>query len=467
MKNNLPGLLVFFFLVIAPAVFGFDDYDRPLFELSSRVSENTAQPKFDPKRIINQSNSFLKEREPEMTGEEYALYEKVVTMLMTNVDFALRMLEAMMSEKEPPSPAFEFILGNAYYAANDVPKAEKYYRSAVTRYPNFVRAWNNLGILYYTNNRFGDAALCFSKSTGLGDRDPMTFGLLGYCLEKEGDIVAAEMAYLQAVSGDAANPDWKERLLHVYVAGKQYGRAESLVTSLIKIKPNESNYWLLYAHILLADHRKLQAMAVLEIVSSTGVAGADELLLLGDLYAAEGLLPEAVAAYERALNPAQERGEQKLLHYARVLIATGKLSEAERVLAALKGELTPAGQRALLHARADLLLIRKRWPDARKEIETLLKTAPLDGDAWLKLGRAYMEEEDTPRATCAFETAYRIPEATYRACLELANVQLRNRHYAKSIEYLEKALSIERTDTVQDYLVRAKTLLGQQDARSG
>src|SRR4051812_10487742 len=64
------------------------------------------QPKLNPKRIINQSNSFLKEREPEMTGEEYALYEKVVTMLGSNPAFALKILQAMMTEKERPSPAF-------------------------------------------------------------------------------------------------------------------------------------------------------------------------------------------------------------------------------------------------------------------------------------------------------------------------------------------------------------------------
>ena len=31
-----------------------------------------SQPKVDPKRIVNESNSFLKEREPDMTEEEYA-----------------------------------------------------------------------------------------------------------------------------------------------------------------------------------------------------------------------------------------------------------------------------------------------------------------------------------------------------------------------------------------------------------
>ena len=55
-------------------------------------------PKLDPKRIINDSNGFLKEREPEMTAEEYALYEKVGTMLQSQPEFALKLLEAMVNE---------------------------------------------------------------------------------------------------------------------------------------------------------------------------------------------------------------------------------------------------------------------------------------------------------------------------------------------------------------------------------
>ena len=174
-------------------------------------------PKLDPKRIINESNSFLKEREPEMTAEEYALYEKVVSMLATKPDFALRLLEGMMSDKETPSPAFQFILGNAYYSAGQNDKAETSYRQAVERYPNFLRAWNNLGILYHTTERYAEAAKCFSKSVVLGDRDATTFGLLGYDLEREGNIVSAEMSYMEALAAAPDNDEWKEGLLRIYI----------------------------------------------------------------------------------------------------------------------------------------------------------------------------------------------------------------------------------------------------------
>lgn len=61
--------------------------------LAFPVSGFAAPPpaQLDPKRIINESNNFLKEREPEMTAEEYALYEKVVAMLSTRPEFALKL----------------------------------------------------------------------------------------------------------------------------------------------------------------------------------------------------------------------------------------------------------------------------------------------------------------------------------------------------------------------------------------
>jgi len=430
--------------------------------LRQQLQSATEAPKLDPQRIINESNSFLKEREPKVTEEEYALYEKVVSMLTTNVDGALKMLEAMMNEKEPPSPAFEFILGNLYYRANRPELAEKRYRSAVTRYPDFLRAWNNLGLLYYTDHRFADAIPCFSKSVVLGDRDAVTFGLLGFCLEQEGDVVSAEMAYMQAIISDPANADWKEGLLRIYIAGKQFGRAESLFKIVIKERPTERRLWLAYAGVLLSQGQKIDATVLLETAAGTGIAGADELLLLGDLYADQGLAAEAVAAYQKVPGPDRDRGEQKLIRFGQVLIAAGKLTEAEQALDALKTELTPQGRPAFLQLCADLLIARKRWPEARAEAEALLKLDPLNGTALFTLGRTYAEEHDFAHATLALEAAYQIPESTYRASLELAGIELRNRRYAKSVEYLEKALSIQETDQVEDYLARVKTLLGTE-----
>ena len=111
------------------------------------------------------------------------------------------------------------------------------------------------------------------------------------------------MAYMQALSGDPTNGDWMEGLLRIYIQGKQIARAESLVKNLIKEHPKEARFWLTYANILLVDHRKLEAMALLETAVGTGVAGVDEMSLLADLYAEQKLIPEAVAIYQKILVP--------------------------------------------------------------------------------------------------------------------------------------------------------------------
>jgi tetratricopeptide (TPR) repeat protein len=417
-----------------------------------------SNPQLDPKRIINESSGFLKEREPEMTAEEYALYEKVATMLPTQPEFALKLLEAMVNEKEPPSPAFQFILGNVYFSTGQADRAEASYRNAISRYPTFLRGWSNLGVLYYTADKFAEAIPCFSKSITLGDRDPTTFGLLGYCLERTGNVVAAEMAYMQALAGDPASANWMEGLLRIYVQGKQFGRAESLVKNLIKDHPTETRHWLTYANILLADNRRLEAIALLEASAATRVAGTEELTLLADLYAEQGLYREALAVYQKVLVPSPALGERKLLSFGQALIAGGRWQEAQAVLASLPKELTPEGRLTCFQARSDLFAAQKKWPEARQELQELLKLAPLNGKALLSLGFTYAAEGDSPRATFAFEAAAETPGGAYRACLELANIELRNRHYDKCVEYLEKALHIEKTAAIEDYLARVKTL---------
>ncbi|HYC72800.1 MAG TPA: tetratricopeptide repeat protein [Opitutaceae bacterium] len=454
----LPRLLALL-LLAAAAARGQEDVD--LFDparLQNIFGTKARTPALDPKRIINDSNSFLREREPEMTAEEYALYEKVLAMLASNPPFALRLLEAMIKEDEKPSPAFEFILGNAYYAAGDPAKAEASYRSAVDRFPTFLRAWNNLGVLYYTTDRFGEAVKAFSKSVALGDREPATYGLLGYSLEKEGNYIAAEVAYMQALSGDPTGSDWQEGLLRICLHGRQYVRAEAMARNLIKSKPREARYWLALANILLSDQRKFEAAAVLETCVGAGVAGPDEMMLLGDLYAEQGLNPEALAIYTKLLKPAPETGEDRLLRFAQALAAAGRGAEARSALAALPAQPRPRVRTEKLLIQAQLAAAAKRWPEARKDLETILADEPLHGPALLAMGRAHAAEGDDARAGFAFEAAARVPATAYRANLELANLALRLRDYPRSVSHLEKALDLERSDAVAEYLARVRGL---------
>ena len=178
------------------------------------------------------------------------------------------------------------------------------------------------------------------------------------------------------------------------------------------------------------------------------------------------MIPEAAAIYGKVLVPAPDIGEKKLLHYADVLTASGRLDDAQRVLGMLKDDSNGPNALKVFQAKADLFAAQRKWPEARGELDRLLKRSPLDGRALISLGRAYAAEDDVAHATLSFEAAGNVPGSTYVASLELANIELKNRHYSKSVEYLEKALSIEKSDEVQDFLTRVKTLVVKESYSS-
>lgn len=413
----------------------------------------------DPKRIINESNAFLKDREPEMTDEENALYDRVVAMLAIQPQFAIKLLEGMVAENQKPSPAFAFILGNAYYASGDYAQAEDRYKDAVARFPSFLRAWNNLGVLYYSEQKFDQAIPCFSKSIALGDRDPTTFGLMGYSLEKTGNDISAEVAYLQAVAGAPDDRDWTEGLLRIYMASGLYTRAEVLLKAMIKDHPSDGEFWLEEANVMINTGRKLEAMGLLEQAVALGIAGEDATEDLADLYAQEHLVPEAIGAYRKLMTQQRGLGEQKMLEFAQILIADHQWSDAESVLDGLDAGISAPRKVAYLQTRADWLMGQQKWPEALAQTQAILRLAPLNGTALVTEGKAYAAEGDRARAQLAFEAAYQVPDTAYQASIELANIELKNRHYEKTVTYLEKALTLQRSAALESYLAQIRTLL--------
>lgn len=454
-------------LLFIGAAGAFAQSDDELFHLM-RVGDTMGirqrrAPELDPKRIINESNSFLKDKEPEMTAEEYALYEKAQTLLASNPAFAVTLLEAMMDDKEKPSPAFEFILGNAYYAAGEIDKSEARYQGAVARYPTFLRAWSNLGILYYTNSRYEEAVRTLSRAIALGDRESTTYGLLAYSLEQLGNDVAAEVTYMQALSGAPTDVDWQEGLLRMCLKSRQLVRAESIARTLVNAHPQEARYWLILANVLLTSSRPLEAAAVLETAAGAGVANPEDLILLGDIYAEHNMHGEALAIYSKLLRPSPEIGEDKLLRLAETLVGAGRDAEASSVLAVMPARLSPKGTSRKLLIQARIASASEKWDDARGMLQALLADEPLNGDGLLALARIDVAAGDDAHASLVLETATRVPQAAYRAHLELANLELRQRQYSRSVTHLEAALQIERSQAVADHLARVRALAGEGD----
>jgi len=425
----------------------------------SAQKDSSQPPDFQIKDYINKSYNFLLNREPEMTAPEYALYEQVLPMIFDEPEVATLLLESMLADDDPESPAFAYVLANVYFSNDQHDLAEKHYKSAIDEYPDFLRAWTNLGFLYYSLERFGEAIPCLIKAISLGEQDPQVKGLLGYSLIEINNPLAAEAAFLQAFSTDPENSDWIEALLNLYLDTAQLERAESLIRQLIKLDPREKANWAVYYTMLLSADRKVEAIIVLETLKEFGLADLEENLLLGDLYAQHGLFPEALATYGLVVQSDALTGTDRLLQYAQVLIETGSYTQAEHLLTAASRTGLAEKRVDLLMTQVRLLMARDDWSEATALLDEILILDPLCGEALLAMGRIHTKQEQFPKAEFLFNQAAKVSASAFQANVELANLALREHHYQKGIDYLRAALKIEQRSEIEAYILRLESLI--------
>lgn len=418
-------------------------------------------PDFDSMAFINESYNFLKNREPEMTDSEYALYEQVVPMAIDRPQFALTLLESMIADDEPESPAFSYVLANVYYTENRIDQAEQYYRKAVEEYPDFLRAWINLGILYYSDDQFAKAIPCFTKAIHLGNGEAQIRGLLGYCLQMTHNPLAAEAAFVQALVGDPDNPDWIEALLGMYLESEQYSKAELMIKQLIRLDPENAENRHLYASVLLSQNRRIDAMTVLENGANLGILEEDDRYLLADLYAEHQLFPEAYETYKTAMVKYPETGRKRMLRYVRSLIGQGRHEEADGILHEFEPDLMDTEKVEYLITLSTLQIANQKWEGARETLEHVLELDPLNGEALFKLGKVHKQQDQIEFALFYFEQSRNLPEFKFLSSMELANIALADNQYQRGISLLENALDQEAHPELENYLIKIKSLVAQ------
>jgi len=450
------GKTVIFALVTAGSVAAWSIPEDPQMLLASidlEVGE-----------IINESYHFLRDREPEMTDNEYALYEQVLPMVFDQPEFALTLLETLLADEESESPAFAFALANVYFSSERYELAEKYYLDAVERFPEFMRCWSNLATLYYSQERYRDAIPAFVKAVELGNREAQTLGLLGYCLKYEGKPVAAEAAFQQAFAVDPLNSDWIEALYATYMDAGDYSRARLLAKQLVDLQPDELESWMYLVNASLAAGDRLDAIVALDIANGLGLTGIHETLLLGDLLAENQQVFDSIQVYEQVLKTDPSVGGFRILQYVGSLIARRDLDRAEEVLLRLENELVVATKMEWMKTRIQLEMERKQWSEVISFCEQVLATEPMDGEALFHIARAYRETEQLSKAEFFFEQSCRIEDFRFLSLVELANLAVKQNRLHEAIGWIHQAAEIEHRPELETYLIRVKALLDNPSA---
>jgi tetratricopeptide (TPR) repeat protein len=410
------------------------------------------------------SYGFQAELEPKVTTLERQELEKVLALMAA--DTAAAEAELIKAATTESSAVFDYTLGNLRFQADDMDGAAGHYRSAVSKFPTFRRAWKNLGLIAVRQSRYDDAVKAFSRVVELGGADGLTYGLLGYAYAAQSIATSAESAYRNAVLLQPDVLDWKLGLTQAILKQRKYGEAVTLCEELIAKYPDRADFWLIQANAYVGLNQPMKAAENYEVVQRMGKATPQSLFTLGDIYANEGLMDLAARAYTTAVDADAEQAPSRPVNCVEILAQRGASPQAkalaDHVRTTMAGRLDDADTKKLLKIEARVAVAEGSGEGAVATLEQIVALDPLDGEALLLLAQHYTRANDAPRAIFYYERAEGIEAYEADAKLRHAQVLVGQSRFQDAVPLLKRSQELKPREDVSRYLEQVERLARAQ-----
>ena len=437
------------------------------------------------------SYGILSEVEPDVTDTEQKLLGQLQGLFAeSKFKEAENQLVLYIKETTAPtdpnlqpgeiSPALVFVLGNLYFQSERLNEAERAFKEAIKRFPKFRRAFTNLGFLYTSQNKMDDALAAFQKSVELGEKSARVMGMLGYCYMFKQNAVAAENAYRQAYLIDPNSRDWKLGLAQSLLMQDKYEDAASMFGNLIKENSQDRQLWMRQTSAYLAMEKFEEAIINLEMMRLLGLADEKSLVLLGNIYIEQTQPRLALEAFAEAMKRAPQLDVAQALKSAKILNDNGNPKEAaemvQKIRAAAGDGMTQADRLSL-----DLTEVKIARNNNQPELvgtilNRLLQENPTNPDILLELAKHYdqcakneTDEEKVRKHIGEAKTNYMLAmqheNTAYAANLGYGQLLIRDNRALEALPYVEKALSLKKSDSLEQYTSRVRRAADREKAR--
>lgn len=394
---------------------------------------------------------------PNITAEEKGLFDEIVPLIQSDPSAAItRLNETVTSES---SAAFDFILGNLLYQEGDEQGAIDAYAAAIKKFPNYYRAYYNLGRVYVASGDYQQALKNLQKSLSMQGGDGTLYGLIGYCYINLDQPSTALDAYRNAIMLAPESRDWKQGKLQCLIALESTDEAIGMLYEFIEMEPANADWWKLQANQFLNASENLKAAANLTVVKDMGKSDAASLTLLGDLLVNEGLFEQALDSYLIALDSPGAR-PQRIIEVVQSMVYQDELEKAKVLSAKLESKggdfLNERQELSLLNIKARLALKEDDIDGAADYLNSIVDKDPMNGDALLSLSDLEKDRGDIAKAEYYAETASKLDGYEHRSFISLAQMSVGKRDYASAAKYLRQAQDVDPKDYVADYLLRVE-----------
>ncbi|MGA2096130.1 MAG: tetratricopeptide repeat protein [Candidatus Acidiferrum sp.] len=325
-------------------------------QVAASTPQSTSQKSGQTKtqKLANPLNDLLDEAQRDIDNNQF--------------EAAIAALQKLIAEK-PDIAWAHFQLAYAYTALKKTDEARPEYERATALDPKMSEAYLNLGILL-TEKDPAAAVPPLRKAVELLPSQSRPRFLLGFALERSGDIPAATKSYEEALALDPKDAETVVHLGNLYVDLKRYPEAEAKFRAALELQPKSHQAMLGLAQALDAQKK-----------------------------------PEAADAYRDylAVKPDDAGARSRLIHLLLDLKQyDAALAEMDRADAGKSPTLDS------LRSRADIQIAQKKWDDSIVTITKAIALAPNDAQLHGGLGRVYLQKRDFPNAEKEIRAALQI-----------------------------------------------------------
>lgn len=410
------------------------------------------------------SYGFASDAEPRLTPEEQQFYrDKIVPLLREDTKKAIPELESRL--KPEASALFDFTLGNIHFQSENFTNAVKFFEQATAKFPDFRRAWKNLGFALVRDGKFAEAVTPLTRTITLGGGDGKVFGLLGFAHMSAGRFLSAEAAYKQAMLFEPDNLDFKLGLTKSFVGQANYDAALALLDELIQQHPGRDTFWAIQANVYLQKELPAKAAVNFEMLRRLDKITPEQLATLGDIYLMQEARDLALSAYLDSVEQDAWKHPARALRAAEILTGRGAWEEAKALFAKIRsvsgGALAAEDELKLLKLESRVAMATGAGADAIKVLEQIITRNPLDGEALLLAGDYYARTDELERAEFRYDTAAKLSGFEADAFVKQAQLLVKSSKYAQAAEVLRKAQKAKPRDNVQRYLEKVEQLAGR------
>lgn len=392
-----------------------------------------------------------------------------VTMSQNYYEDAIPLLESGL-QVAPRRPDLLAALGESYFMAGKAEKAIDTFNSLLA-IDKSARSYAFLGLSYRNLGRFDEAKSYFQQGIALDPHNSTCLFNLGFIAERQGDAVAAERFFQQALQ---FNPAYSEALLelaNLRTAGKRLPEAEDLLRRYVKVARDPANGYYKLAMVERSLHETEAANRDLNVFKSLSKNAPSGPYPFENLFDYLNNRSQLVTGARQQLDITELKNEiqrhpnqpENFYMLAEAYLKAGKPDEARDAVQQL--DTLSANDFRTLNGTGVLLARYRLYDDAIRQFESAIQANPNSDEVKFNLADAWFQKGEYSRA---LEIASQISDAGRKddACLTLMGDILAHVGDTTRAAGIFRDAIARNPDNDQNYLSLALIDLRSNDVRA-